>query len=130
MKLGLLTAAFPGKTLDEVAGWAGANGFEMLELACWPAGKATRRYAGVTTLDVTNLGQKEADEVKAIMEQNNLQISSLAYYPNPMHPDEEHRSVVIAVSYTHLDVYKRQVYGDNFLLYVYVFSSSQLSLYG
>ena len=95
MKLGLLTAAFPGKTLDEVAGWAGTNGFEMLELACWPAGKATRRYAGVTTLDVTNLGQKEADEVKAIMEQNSLQISSLAYYPNPMHPDEEHRSVVI-----------------------------------
>lgn len=95
MKLGLLTAAFPGRSLKEVATWASANGFEMLELACWPVGKATRRYAGVTTLDVTNLGQKEADEAKAIMEENHIQISSLGYYPNPLHPDEEHRKIVI-----------------------------------
>ena len=35
MKLGLLTAAFPGKSLSEVAEWASQNGFQMLELACW-----------------------------------------------------------------------------------------------
>ncbi len=36
MKLGLLTAAFPGKSLSEVAEWANSqNGFQMLELACW-----------------------------------------------------------------------------------------------
>jgi sugar phosphate isomerase/epimerase len=33
MKLGLLTAAFPTLTLDEVADWAAANGFERLEVA-------------------------------------------------------------------------------------------------
>jgi sugar phosphate isomerase/epimerase len=36
MKLGLLTAAFPDTPLAEVADWAGANGFSMLEVACWP----------------------------------------------------------------------------------------------
>jgi sugar phosphate isomerase/epimerase len=95
MKLGLMTAAFPDKSLQEVAKWAGANGFEMLELACWPLGKATRRYAGVTTLDVEGFTQKDADNAKAIIEENELEISSLGYYPNPMHPDAEHRQVVI-----------------------------------
>jgi sugar phosphate isomerase/epimerase len=95
MKLGLMTAAFPGKSLKEVAEWASETGFEMLELACWPVGKATRRYAGVTTLDVNNLGQKEADEARKVMVDHNLEISSLGYYPNPLHPDPEHRKVVI-----------------------------------
>lgn len=95
MKLGLMTAAFPGKSLKDVAEWAAPNGFEMLELACWPVGKATRRYAGVTTLDVTDLDKQGADEAKAIMKANGLEISSLGYYPNPLHPDAEHREVVI-----------------------------------
>jgi sugar phosphate isomerase/epimerase len=95
MKLGLMTAAFPDQSLQEVAAWASETGFEMLELACWPVGKATRRYAGVTTLDVAGFGQKEADQARAVMDQNNLEISSLGYYPNPMHPDPEHRAVVI-----------------------------------
>ncbi len=95
MKLGLMTAAFPGQSLKEVAEWASANGFGMLELACWPVGKAERRYAGVTTLDVTNLDKAGADEARAIMQDNGLEISSLGYYPNPLHPDEEHRNTVI-----------------------------------
>ena len=95
MKLGLMTAAFPGKSLQEVAEWASGNGFEMLELACWPVGKATRRYAGVTTLDVMDFGQKEADTARQTMLDYGLEISSLGYYPNPLHPDPEHRKVVI-----------------------------------
>lgn len=95
MKLGLMTAAFPGKPLKDVAEWASANGFEMLELACWPVGKATRRYAGVTTLDVEGFTQRDADEAKTILDENGLEISSLGYYPNPLHPDPEHRQVVI-----------------------------------
>ena len=56
MKLGLLTAAFPDLTLEEVADWAGANGFETLEIACWPAGGGEkRRYAGVSHIDAERL---------------------------------------------------------------------------
>ena len=58
MKLGLLTAALPEMTLEEVAQWASGNGFGMLEVACWPAGKAERRYAGVSHIDVEKLDKK------------------------------------------------------------------------
>jgi sugar phosphate isomerase/epimerase len=55
MKLGFLTAPFPDLPLDEVASWAGANGFESLEIACWPPSTgATRRYAGTSHIDATD----------------------------------------------------------------------------
>jgi sugar phosphate isomerase/epimerase len=95
MKLGLLTAAFPGKTLEEVASWAATNGFEMLEIACWPVGKASRRYAGVTTIDVVSLTSQKAKTIRSMLAGYNLAISSLGYYPNPLHPDQEHRELVI-----------------------------------
>ncbi len=95
MKLGLLTAAFPGKSLEEVAAWAAANGFEMLEIACWPLGRAERRYAGVTTIDVASLTPAKVKEIHGLLGKYNLPISSLGYYPNPLHPDPEHRTMVI-----------------------------------
>ena len=36
MKLGVLTAPFPETPLNDVADWAAAEGFEVLEIACWP----------------------------------------------------------------------------------------------
>lgn len=95
MKLGLLTAAFPDMPLDQLAGWAAGNGFQMLEVACWPQSKASRRYAGVTHIDVTELTPSKAEDILGLMDRHGLQISSLAYYPNPLHPDLEHRATVI-----------------------------------
>ncbi|HEX8600984.1 MAG TPA: sugar phosphate isomerase/epimerase [Chloroflexia bacterium] len=95
MKLGLLTAAFPDVPLDQVASWAAGNGFQMLEIACWPQSTATRRYAGVTHIDVTELTPSGAQDVLSLMDRHSLQISSLAYYPNPLHPDPDHRATVI-----------------------------------
>jgi sugar phosphate isomerase/epimerase len=95
MKLGLMTAAFPGQSLEDVASWASGNGFEMLELACWPVGKADRRYAGVTTIDVNDLNAAGAKNILATMQKYGLEISSLGYYPNALHPDPEHRELVI-----------------------------------
>lgn len=95
MKLGLLTAAFPDMPLDQVAAWAAGNGFQMLEVACWPESKATRRYAGVTHIDVAELTPSKAKDILSLMERHALQISSLAYYPNPLHPDPDHRATVI-----------------------------------
>jgi len=94
MKLGLMSAAFPNMPLDQLAEWAAGNGFEMLEIACWPPSKAERRYAGVTHIDVTELTPEKAKDILSLMEKHNLQISSLAYYPNPLHPDPEHRALV------------------------------------
>ena len=92
MKLGLLTAAFPELSLGEVAKWAAGNGYEMLEIACWPAGGGERRrYAGVSHIDVTSF---DADEVHETLARHGMGISSLAYYPNNLHPDDAHREEV------------------------------------
>src|SRR5581483_2810224 len=89
MKLGLMTAAFARLSLEQVAAWAAANGYEMLEVACWPAaGGERRRYAGVSHIDVERL---DAGLVRDTLERNGLQISSLAYYPNNLHPDPAQR---------------------------------------
>ena len=34
MKLGLMTAALPGLSLEQLAAWASESNFEMLEIAC------------------------------------------------------------------------------------------------
>lgn len=96
MKLGLFSAAFPGWSFEKLAGWAAENGFKALEIACWPHEKASRRYAGVTTIDVSELDQAKAKEIRRVAEAHDLVISSLGYYPNPLHPDAEHRQTVIA----------------------------------
>ncbi len=89
MKLGLLTAAFGGLSLEEVAEWSAGAGFEMLEVACWPAGGGEkRRYAGVSHIDVDSF---DADAVRETISRHGLEISSLAYYPNNLHPDDAQR---------------------------------------
>ncbi len=99
MKLGFFTAALPGMTLEEVAKWGAECGFKAIEVACWPLEEASRRYAGVTHIDVVELNKSKAKSICSMLEGFGLTISSLGYYPNPLHPDEEHRKVVI----THLE---------------------------
>ncbi len=95
MKLGFYTAALPGNTLEQAAKWGAEGGFQAIEIACWPFEKATRRYAGVTHIDVNNLDKTKAKEICTMLDGYGLQISSLGYYPNPLHPDPEHRETVI-----------------------------------
>ncbi len=94
MKLGLMTAALPGLTLDEVATWSAGNGYEMIEVASWPsADGAARRYSGVCHIDVERL---DVDHVRSTLATTGLEISSLAYYPNNLDPDPEAREAAHA----------------------------------
>lgn len=96
MKLGLLTAPFPEIPLNDVADWTAANGFTTIEIAAWPASDGvTRRYAGTSHIDVEDLSDTRASEAVDDMTQRGLEISGLGYYPNPLHPDQEHRRTVI-----------------------------------
>jgi sugar phosphate isomerase/epimerase len=96
MKLGILTAPFPDKSLADVATWAGSAGFEALEIACWPRSSGpSRRYAGTSHVDVVGLGQSEATDIVADLAGKGLAVSALGYYPNPLHPDRAHREAVI-----------------------------------
>jgi sugar phosphate isomerase/epimerase len=97
MRLGLLTAPFPETPLAEVVDWTVANGFESIEIACWPAaGGDARRYAGTSHIDVANLSAKQGADLAADIRGKGLVISGLGYYPNPLHPDRAHRDMVIA----------------------------------
>jgi sugar phosphate isomerase/epimerase len=44
---------------------------------------------------VTTLTKAKANSIRALMRRHSLEISSLGYYPNPLHPDESHRKAVI-----------------------------------
>jgi len=96
MKLGFLTAPFPETPLMAVADWASGAGFEVMEIACWPrATGPTRRYAGTSHIDVANLSTAQASEIVDEIASKDLAISGLGFYPNPLHPDLEHREQVI-----------------------------------
>lgn len=95
MKLGFVSAILPDLSLDEVFAFAAAEKFACVELMCWPPGKADRRYAGVTHLDVTNFGEADAARVTASAIRHGVEISGLGYYPNPLDPDPEHRKRVV-----------------------------------
>jgi sugar phosphate isomerase/epimerase len=89
MKLGLLTAPFARRSLKQVAAWASSEGFQMLEVACWPtAGGQRRRYAGTSHIDVTKV---DVGAVRDVLDRHGLEISSLAFYPNNLHPDPAER---------------------------------------
>ncbi len=95
MKLGFITAPFGGWSLEETARWAKGNGFDVLEVCCWPAVSGdTRRYAGVTHIDVDALDDAGAAEITAALAAAGVEISALGYYPNNLHPDPEHRAAV------------------------------------
>jgi sugar phosphate isomerase/epimerase len=90
MKLGFLTAAFPTLSLEQIAHWAHNHGFEALEIAVWPSGEGERRrYAGVSHINVESF---DPAAVRDLLRMYNLEISSLAYYPNNLDPDPATRA--------------------------------------
>lgn len=103
MKLGLVSAILDGWDLEAALKEARAAGYSCMEVACWPAGKAERRYAGVSHIDVTNTSPAYVAEVKALFAKYEMEISSLAFYPNPLDPEKgpaavEHLYHVIEMS--------------------------------
>lgn len=105
MKLGFVSAILPDLSLKEVFHFAAEEGFDCVEVMCWPPGIAERRYAGVTHIDVTKLTKPYIKEIKDLVAETGVEISSLGYYPNPLTPNKteakvyrEHIKKVIRVS--------------------------------
>jgi sugar phosphate isomerase/epimerase len=87
MKLGFVSAIVPELSLEQVLAFARDEGFACVEVMCWPVGKAERKYAGITHVDVSRFSQAQADDVNALCEERGVAISALGYYPNPLDPD-------------------------------------------
>ena len=96
-QFGLLTAILDGWTYEEAVDIAAGLGFQCLEVACWPAGKAERRYAGVSHIDAERVLEDDAyaTHVTDYITGKGMHISSLAYYPNTMDPDTAKRTAAI-----------------------------------
>jgi sugar phosphate isomerase/epimerase len=87
MKLGFVTAILPELNLNQILEFAAREGFACVEVMCWPVGKAERKFAGVTHIDVTGFTRGQADNVNALCAQHGVRISGLGYYPNALDPD-------------------------------------------
>lgn len=87
MKLGFVSAILPELSLDQVLAFARQHGFACVEAMCWPVGKAERKFAGVTHVDVIGLTRSRADEVNARCAHHGVSLSALGFYPNPLDPD-------------------------------------------
>ena len=96
MKLGFVSAILADLPLEDVVAIAAAEGFACVELMCWPKGKAERRYAGVTHVDVEDFDQARADGVNQLISDAGIEISGLGYYPNPLAPAADEAAVAVA----------------------------------
>lgn len=95
MQLGFVSAILPELTFERVVQVAAETGYDCVEVMCWPVGKANRRYAGVTHLEVVDFGPDQAARARAIARDAGVEISGLGYYPNPLSPDAEESRVAI-----------------------------------
>ena len=91
MKLGFLTSCMPERSLEEIAAWAGANGYEALELAAWPHLGDRPFTASHVRADGEGTPAREAARVRGILDAHGLAVSALAYYDNNLSPDPAER---------------------------------------
>src|SRR5205809_831305 len=76
MQLGFVSAILPDQSLEEVLATAHELGYGCVEVMCWPTGKADRRYAGVSHIDVSAFGEQEAAAVRALTAKYGVSIST------------------------------------------------------
>lgn len=88
-KLGFVSAILANKSFEEVVDFASENHFACVEMMSWPLGKAERRYAGVTHINVDELDDGHVTHIKQYLKKKNVFISGLGYYPNPLDADPE-----------------------------------------
>jgi sugar phosphate isomerase/epimerase len=106
MQLGYVSAILPDLSLEEVFATAADIGYQCVEVMCWPMGKATRRYAGVTHINVADLDESTIASIAELSAKYGVAISGLGYYPNALSCDaaeaeaavEQIKAVITATS--------------------------------
>ena len=103
MKIGFVSSILDGWSYEEVIDVAAQCGFQCVETACWPEGKAERKYGGVSHIDVANMDEEKARHVVEYAETKGIINSSLAFYPNMMDGDLKKREANISHFYKVID---------------------------
>ena len=76
MQLGFVSAILPELSFEDLWAFADAEGFGCVEVMCWPPGKAERRYAGVTHIDVTSLNDAEVKRIRGLVATMSIEAST------------------------------------------------------
>lgn len=92
MKLGFITACLPDLGLEQVVSWAAGAGYESLEVAAWP--KRGDRPFTATHLDADEVVAGGADRARQVLDRHGVEICSVSYYDNNLHPDPAERQAV------------------------------------
>lgn len=103
MKLGIISSILDGWTYEEMIDEISRIGYECVEVACWPQGKAERKYGGVSHIDVNNLDEEKKEHILSYAAEHGVTISALAYYPNTMDGNPDKRKASIEHLYKVLD---------------------------
>jgi sugar phosphate isomerase/epimerase len=96
MKLGFVSAILAEYTLEQVLSFAHKAGFSSVELMCWPPGKAERKYAGVSHIDVTDVSMDAIEKIQDKLAIHQMAVSGLGYYPNPLSADRAEAEIAVA----------------------------------
>ena len=111
MQLGFVSAIFENLPFEEVVRVAADQGFECIEVMCWPAASGdARRYAGTTHIDADALDAARATEINNTLARAGVSISALGYYPNPRGPANSYRKVEVKVLNGDYHVRHRKTY--------------------
>ena len=103
MKLGIISSILDGWTYEEMIDEISRIGYECVEVACWPQGKAERKYGGVSHIDVNNLDEEKKEHILSYVAEHGVSISALAYYPNTMDGNPDKRKASIEHLYKVID---------------------------
>ena len=99
MKIGFVSSILDGWSYEEVIDVAAQCGFQCVGTACWPEGKAERKYGGVSHIDVENMDDEKARRIVEYADAKGIVNSSLAFYPNMMDGDLKKREANISHFY-------------------------------
>lgn len=94
MRLGFITACFPELTIEEIVPWAKSAGYSALEVAAWPR-RGDRPFTA-THIDVDSLDGSTTESVRGLFDESGVEICSISYYDNNLHPDPDERSDIHA----------------------------------
>lgn len=95
MDLGFVSAVLADENFEYVIDFASENKFKSVEVMCWPVGKSDRRYAGVTHINMDDLGTEKVKYINDYLNKKAIKLSALGYYPNPLDPDIKKREIYI-----------------------------------
>lgn len=89
-KIGFITNCLTGSFTQKVK-IAQTLGYDTLEVACWPVGHPKQG-----DLDADHYNTYDLLEIRQLLQQSHLEISTLAFYENMLHPDAQQQRQNIA----------------------------------